>query len=313
MIQITEARRTGARTVWGFAGQSGTGKTYSALQFAYGLAGYDSSKVGLLDTENGRGALYADILRNDAGEVQRFRIGQFDPPHSPQRYIDAIHAFERAGVEVLIIDSVSHEWEGIGGCHDIAETDRKRWAAAKSEHRKFMATLLTCDMHVVACIRARPKVKITGRGRDQVFEELGTLPVAEKNFVFELTGGLMFDDAGRTRTVLKQPPAEVRPHLCHDREYITAADGYAVRQWLEGADPVDPEVERYRNRLRMITDKGEAYVREAWETKTPEHIRQALGDEFAQSVFAAASAYDQQGEPLDDDADDPSALLGGGA
>lgn len=311
MIQITEAHRTGARTVWGFAGQSGAGKTYSAIQFGYGLAGYDSSKLGVLDTENGRGALYSDTLTDDAGKIQRFKIARFDPPHSPARYIEAIDAFQRAGVEVLVIDSVSHEWEGIGGCHDIAESDRKRWAAAKSAHRRFMAALLSCDMHIIACIRARPKVKITGRGRDQVFEELGVMPVAEKNFVFELTGGIMFSDAGRSRTVLKQPPADVRPHLCHAREYITAADGYAVRQWIEGADPVDPEVESYRNRLRMITERGAAYVRDAWENKTPQRIRQALGEDFAASIMAAAEAYDQQGEPLDDDADDPSALLGG--
>jgi len=57
-----EARREGAKVVIALAGTSGSGKTYTAIILAYGLAGYDASKVGFLDTENKRGSLYSDIL-----------------------------------------------------------------------------------------------------------------------------------------------------------------------------------------------------------------------------------------------------------
>src|SRR5262245_53198485 len=87
VIQIREAERAGARLVIGLAGISGSGKTYSALQLAYGLAGGNAKKVGLLDTENRRGSLYANALKNRAGDVQRFLIGDLFAPFSPERYV----------------------------------------------------------------------------------------------------------------------------------------------------------------------------------------------------------------------------------
>ena len=109
VIQIRKAKREGARLVLGLAGISGTGKTYTALQLAWGLANYDASKVGFLDTENRRGSLYSDALRDGSGVVHEFWIGDLEPPFSPQRYIDAILEFQKHGVEVLVIDSVTHE------------------------------------------------------------------------------------------------------------------------------------------------------------------------------------------------------------
>ena len=79
-IQIRPVQRTAAKLVIGLAGRSSSGKTYSALQLAYGLADGDVSKIGFLDTENGRGALYDSVL----GE--KFMYAELEPPFSPARY-----------------------------------------------------------------------------------------------------------------------------------------------------------------------------------------------------------------------------------
>ena len=112
------------------------------------------SEIGLLDTENRRGSLYDDILDG------QFLIGDLFAPFSPSRYRKAIEEFQAAGVKVLIIDSVSHEWEGDGGCEDIADTGGKiaNWKLAKAEHKKFISALLQADMHIIACVRAREKM-----------------------------------------------------------------------------------------------------------------------------------------------------------
>lgn len=319
VIQIREAQREGARLFIALAGISGSGKTYSALQLAYGLAGYDASKVGLLDTENRRGSLYADILRDKGGKIQRFLIGDLFAPFSPQRYVDAIQEFQKAGVRVLVIDSVTHEWEGTGGCEEIAtagDPKTPRWNTAKREHKRFMNAALQCDMHVIACVRAREKVKLVkGANGKAEYEPLGIMPVQEKNFMFECTASLLMWDSGRSQQVLKCPE-ELRGILGREKGYITAADGAALLAWVNGGQQLDPRVEAFRNRLQSVTEKGRAFIEAAW-AKVPGAIQAALGEDFRQQLLAAASAFDQQTAAAaavqGENVDDLNAALAGGA
>lgn len=300
VINIREAVRAGARLVLGLVGISGSGKTYTALQIAFGLAKFNSKKVGLLDTENRRGSLYANVLTLN-GVVQKFLIGDLFAPFSPERYKEAILAFQKAGIEVLVIDSGSHEWEGQGGCEDIANAGNPRiprWNEAKAQHKAFMNALLQSDMHVIVCLRAREKVKpvkdsATGK---TTFESQGVLPICEKNFTFELTASIMLWDGGKSRQVLKCP-AELEAIFGKNGEwaqgYLTADAGKALRDWVDGGEPLDPEVEHYRNALRTVTEKGTPALQEAW-TKAPKKVRTALGATFLEELKAAADAFDKQ-------------------
>lgn len=289
VLQIRQAERRGARMVIGMSGISGSGKTYTALQLAWGLAGYDASKVGLLDTENKRGSLYADALKDAGGIIHRFLIGDLYAPFSPQRYIDALHEFQKAGVEVLVVDSVSHEWEGTGGCEEIAATTNSRvadWKKAKAEHKRFMNALLQTDMHVIVCIRAREKMDFTDPKRPV---SLGIQPIQEKNFMFEMTASLMLWNEGTAQQVLKCP-AELKPILGRGEGYISHADGANLRAWVEGAGG-DQTLDKWRNRLQSITENGEKYVRDAW-GQTPEKIREALTSDFLDTLLNSAKAHE---------------------
>lgn len=297
VIQIRKAEREGARVVIGLAGVSGSGKTYSALQLAWGLAGGDATKVGFLDTENRRGSLYADVLRDKEGKVHQFWIGDLDAPFSPQRYIEAIHSFQKAGVEVLVIDSVSHEWEGRGGCEDIANAGNPRlpdWKTAKSEHKRFVDALLQCDMHVIVCIRAREKVKIERIGGKTEVTPIGIQPVCEKNFMFEMTASLMMQDEGQRQEVLKCPEA-LRTILGRQSDYLTARDGLMIRKWLDGARQLNPEVERARNSLRLKTEQGLDSLINEWNA-LPAGLRNALSESGScpDELVQAAKAFDAQ-------------------
>jgi hypothetical protein len=285
VIQIREAKREGARLVVGIAGVSGSGKTFTALQLAFGLANGDAGKVGFLDTENRRGSLYADSL------PAPFLIGDLFAPFSPQRYVDAILQFQKAGVEVLVIDSVTHEWEGVGGCEEIANNTTSRianWKLAKAEHKKFMNALLQCNMHIVACIRAREKVDFSDPKNPR---PLGVQPIQEKNFMFEMTASVMMHDAGRRQTVLKCP-AELVDILGRGSDYITSDDGRKLRAWVDGAAALDAGVEYHRNSLQTVTQSGLAALKSAWE-KTPAKIRKSLGNDFLQTLKTSAESYDK--------------------
>ena len=288
IIKIEEARREGAKVVIGLAGTSGSGKTYTALQLAYGLAKRNGKKLGFLDTENRRGRLYADVLGSP------FLIGDLVAPFSPARYIEAIKAFEEAGCEVLIIDSGTHEWEGVGGCEEIANDGNPkfpRWNKAKSEHKRFMNALLQSSMHIVICFRAREKVKIERGDRgENVVIPLGLQPITEKNVMFEMTASIMMDAEGARQDVLKCPAA-LRNFLGRGTGYISVEDGEAVRAWIDGAAPIDKELERHRATLANTCEQGFDALKAAWDT-LPQPIKKRLRPEL-DGLKASAEAYDR--------------------
>lgn len=303
VINIRKAKREGARMVIALAGISGCGKTYTALQMAFGMTGGDSSKIGLLDTENKRGSLYADTVKNKEGEVQEFFIGDLDAPFSPQRYTDAVKQFQDAGIEVLIIDSISHEWEGTGGCEEIAKTDPAtgqdrrvpQWNKAKYEHKRFMNAMLQSDMHIIVCVRAREKVELVKVNGKTEYNSLGVLPIQEKNFMFEMTASLMLWNNGQQRQVMKCPK-DLEPIFgeCSQKfheGYLGAKQGYELRQWINGANKIDREIESARNILRSHAEQGVRALQKAWSELAPT-AREKLG-KVPDDIQSSARAFDE--------------------
>lgn len=305
-FQIEEAKRTGARLLIQLSGVSGSGKTYSALQLAYGLAGGDSSKIIGIDTENRRMSLNADCLPNGA----RFRIINFFAPFSPARYIQAIEAACKNGAKVIVIDSVTHEWESEGGCEWIAAQNQKmpNWKLAKAEHKRFMTYMLQCPAHIIACTRAREKTDFTDTRNPK---SLGIQPIQEKNFSFEATVSLLMENQGRTQQVLKCP-ADLEAVLGRGKGYITAEDGLALRQWVDGAAPLDPAVEHARGQIQNATVGGVMSLRTAWAELTPK-LRKSLGEDFLASCKASAEEYDRQRQQQPDSIPDELAALNAAA
>ena len=130
----TTAKRLAVPLLISMSGTSGSGKTFSSLLLAAGLAG-TTGKVGMVDAENGRGTLYADDPLIRAAMPQGYLYVPITPPYTPKRYTAALEALERAGCTVAMVDSTSHEWEGEGGCCDMAENNKKgnmpNWAMAR--------------------------------------------------------------------------------------------------------------------------------------------------------------------------------------
>ena len=286
-FEIKEAKRLGARLLIQLSGVSGSGKTYSALHLAYGLTGCDSSKIIGIDTENRRMSLYADCLPNK----DSFRVLEFFAPFSPARYIEAIKACCEAGAEVIVIDSVSHEWESEGGCEWIANNSSGRladWKTAKREHKRFMTFMLQCPAHIIACTRAREKTDFSDT-KNPV--SLGIQPIQEKNFSFEATVSLLMHEQGKSQDVLKCP-AELQKILGRGRGYITAEDGMALRHWVDGGGVVDQEVERARGLFLNAAEQGLDVLRKTYQ-EVPQSIRDTLGQSFMDSVVASARAFDE--------------------
>lgn len=251
-FNVVQATRKAVPILISLSGTSGSGKTYSGLLLAAGIAG--DEKVGMIDAENGRGTLYEDDPGIRAALPHGYSYLGIAPPYTPARYVMALRAMEAAGVKVCLIDSTSHEWEGDGGCADIAENNKLRnmpnWSMAKREHKKFLAYCLSSPMHIVFCLRARDKVKIT---LDNKVIPLGIQPIAEKNFVFEMLLSLMFDEVKHHYNALKLP--EMLKAIFKGGELITREHGAAIRKWADGGAALGP-AELLQKRARSAAELG---------------------------------------------------------
>lgn len=294
VLNIRPVESGQSKAVIGIAGQSGDGKTYTALLMARGMVN-KASEIGFLDTENKRGSLYADILDG------KFMIGDLHPPFSPKRYSLAIQEFQEAGVKVLVIDSITHEYEGTGGLDDIANAPKANgeirkvadWNTAKREHRGFMNILLQSNMNIICCIRARDKVKIEVIKGKQEFVPQGLQPVCEKNFMFEMTVSVMMGNEGKTQQHLKLP-SFLREAFGKGDTYLGIETGKKIREWLERGEKPDPETERIKSEALLVCEKGYAELMKLWESLTKEQkINKQLRSHFA-LCGESAKAYDAQ-------------------
>lgn len=182
---------------------SGSGKTYGALKMAYGLV--DSwDKICVIDTERDSASIYSDF-----GEYNTIHLGA---PYTPERYIEAIKTAEDAGMEAIIIDSTTHEWNGEGGCLDIHSKlggTFQNWGSVTPRHNRFIDKMLTSSAHIFATVRRKEEYTIATLpgGKTQV-QKLGMGEVQrdgmsyEFDVVLEITNHNHFAISSKDRTNL---------------------------------------------------------------------------------------------------------------
>jgi hypothetical protein len=186
-MQLRRATRKKAKIRLGLSAVSGGGKTYSAILVAKGLCG-DLSKVAVIDTENGSADLYAHL-----GD---YNVLPLTAPFSPERYIEAIRTCEKSGMEVIIIDSISHEWDGKGGCLDIVESlggKYQDWAKVTPRHQAFLEAILHSPSHIITTVRRKQDYEMIKDGNKVRIEKAGLKEITREGFEYELTINLELD------------------------------------------------------------------------------------------------------------------------
>lgn len=263
ILDIRPVVMGGGNAIVAVAGVTGSGKTYTALQIARGMVN-KPSEIGFLDTENKRGSYYANKLDG------QFMIADLYPPFSPSRYAQAVKEFQDAGIKTLIIDSISHEWEGEGGCDDIAamkmgDSGMDNWVQAKREHKRFMNKALQCNMNLIFCIRAREKTDFKNPKKPV---SLGLQPVCEKNFMFEMTASILVENEGKTQKFIKMPYF-LKEAFGTGEGYITQATGKKIIEWVNTGEKEDPALAKIKSEMLMACEFGLAGVVAIWNTCTP--------------------------------------------
>lgn len=183
-MKLQKASRKRAKLRIGLFGASGSGKTMSALKLAHGLTG-DWDKIAIIDTERESASLYAHL-----GDYNTLPL---NPPYEPECYMDAIHTCERAGVEVIIIDSISHEWTGKGGCLELVEkvnarNDYAKWKDITPRHNAFIDRILQSSCHVICCGRSKDDVEMVKNDKGKLEpQKVGLKAITRDGFDYEMT------------------------------------------------------------------------------------------------------------------------------
>lgn len=295
-LEIKPAVRERTHVLVSLAGPSGSGKTYSALLMARGIVGPEG-KIGFIDTEAKRARHYADLTP--------FEVLDLTPPFSPLRYRESIENFAAVGYQCLVIDSISHEWEGTGGCIEMAEgkSGLQAWNKPKSEHKKLMNYLLQVPMHIIFCCRAREKlaqVKNPDTGKDEIVNQ-GWHAIVEKNFIFEMTVSMILDEQSKVPRITKCPAQLL--HAFPEGQQITPATGEALRKWAEQGVSLDEEFERLKHDGRAAAQAGMESLR-TWFKALPKSKQASLKPSLDGELKSIAEEADRH-EPNDDESDNP--------
>jgi hypothetical protein len=233
-MKLQLAERKQAKMKMALQGPSGSGKTMGALLLAYGLC-KDWNKVAVIDTENYSASLYAHL--------GKYSVLNITAPFTPEKYIEGIKLCIDSGFEVVIIDSISHEWEGAGGILDIHSSmtgnSFTNWGKLTPRHNAFIQAFLQAPVHIIATIRTKQDYVLSEKNGKQVPEKVGLKGITRDGLDYDCT--LVFDVDIKHNAVASKD----RTGLFMDKpeQKITAAMGEQILGWCNNGSPVSAEAE----------------------------------------------------------------------
>jgi hypothetical protein len=227
-----KAERKKAKLRLAICGPAGSGKTYSALLIAQGLG----ERIAMIDTEHGSGELYAHLYDYD--------VASLNSPFTPTRYIEVIQDAQKAGYDVLIIDSLSHAWTGQGGVLDMKDAATKAsksgnsfaaWREVTPEHNRLVETMLSVDLHLIVTMRTKTAWEVVNEDGKARPVKIGLAPVQREGLEYEFTVVLDLSVDGHVATATKD-----RTSLFDGKHFVPGNEtGQELLAWLQtGEDPM---------------------------------------------------------------------------
>lgn len=242
-MQLQNAERKRVKLRLNIASPSGFGKTYGALLIAFGITG-GWAKIAVIDTENDSASLYSHL-----GDFKTISLA---PPYSPDRYIEAIKICEDAGMEVIIIDSITHVWKGQGGLleYQIALGGRYQdWAKTTPLYQKWLAAILLSKCHVITTNRKKQGYNMITEGNKTKVEKAGLDDEIRDGYEYEMTLALEITNDKHMARASKD-----RTQLFSDKpEFVISVEtGKAIFNWCNtGKETEEPSKKNIPNQLTL--------------------------------------------------------------
>ena len=301
-MQLRQSERRQAKIKMALQGSAGSGKTFSSLLLAKGLTGGDLSKVAIIDTENGSADLYAHL--------GNYNVLSLTPPFTPENYIKAIEVCEQAGMEVIILDSISHSWDELLDFHSkLAGNSFTNWGKITPRLNAFINKILQAKAHVIATMRTKQDYVLNQKDGKMVPEKVGLKSVMRDGVDYEFT--LVFDvdtkhfvvsSKDRTGLFVEKPPFIISENT--GSEILDWCNsGVSLKEnHTELKIPVEPNIPR-KNMLPKIdpadafkcSNEKESFIpSQNLKSTSEEEVYEAIGScKTIQELFALYRAFPQ--------------------
>lgn len=237
-FHLRPALKSAAKLLVGIYSQSGCGKTMSALLLARGFVG-DKGRICMIETESGRGEIYTESLPGG------YEVISMQGSYSPKEFGQAISAAEAAKVDALIIDSASHEWEGVNGVLDMAAQNQEAgkkgllvWQVPKISHsRDFVLRLMGTPIPIViVCMRAKyPMEEKMENGKKQMTRSTQLEPKQSEDILYEMLAHGWIDK-DHCFHITKYPDCFPKGMIEEGRP-LSIATGKRLADWSKGNAP----------------------------------------------------------------------------
>lgn len=260
-----------------FNGASGSGKTYSALRVATGIAKKCKSGIAFISSEGSRTLYYSDKFDYDVLELDDY---------SPEGYIAAIDEAINAGYKVVIIDSISHEWQWLNDYHDkMSGNSFQNWGRLKPRHKDFMNKILHSPAHIICCARGKTEwvLEENDKGKKEP-KKVGLGAEQDKQITYEFTLSVIIDQnrhiasSDKDNTGLFDGKYEVLTEQWGEKLYDWANSG--EKEQVFKPDAKDPLVDDLPAIKKQIISKVVA-----------------LGGQKNEAAMALLKEYDPKGNP----------------
>ena len=219
------------------SGAAGSGKTMAALELASALG----SRVAVIDTENGSAALYSDKYK--------FEMLNLQPPYPPEDFAQAIKVAENSGFDVIVVDGITPEWSGSGGCLDLHTKLGGRfqdWAKITPRHRSFIQKILECSTHIICTCRSKQGYAMDEQSKKVT--KMGMAPEQRDGLDYEMT--LVFNIINQTHIA---EATKDRTGLFDGKQFLISKNtGLEILEWLNSGTPAKspaPTITDVRNLL----------------------------------------------------------------
>jgi hypothetical protein len=282
-LVFRKAERKKAKARIALCAPSGGGKTHSALLIAKGMGG----SIAVIDTENGSAQM-------EAGKkgIPDFDVLTLEAPFEVSKYIEAIHAAEEAGYDVIIIDSLSHAWAGSGGLLErqgkiskVTKNSYTAWGEVTPIHNLLIETMLQCKSHLIVTMRSKVEIVLEENERGKMVPvKKGMAPIQREGMDYEFTICFDLEIGSHLATAPKD-----RTSLFGMNPFVPSEKtGKELMEWLNGGaseHPGEDQTATFKEQLitlGMTQEKWEEAVKKSWSDMT---IKEA-GEWIKRNAFA---------------------------
>ena len=218
-MNLRQSSKKQAKIKLALQGCAGSGKTYSALLLAHGLCN-DWTKIAVIDSENGSADLYAHL--------GTYNVLNLSENFTPETYIEAIKVCEDAGIEVIIIDSISQCWDYLLEYHaNLQGNSFTNWQKVTPRINAFMQKILQSRSHVICTMRCKQDYVLSEKNGKMVPEKVGLKAVMRDGIDYEFT--IVFDINMKHQAIASKDRTAL---FVNKPEFIiTPTTGQAILDW----------------------------------------------------------------------------------